>query len=30
MTFPLLFIFISVFLLLFGSFAVQAMRGKLF
>ncbi len=30
MTFPLLFIFASVFLLLFGSFAVQAMRGKLF
>ena len=30
MTFPLLFIFISVFLLLFGSFAIQAMRGKLF
>ncbi len=30
MTFPLLFIFISVFLLLFGSFAVQALRGKLF
>ncbi len=30
MTFPLLFIFTSVFLLLFGSFAVQALRGKLF
>ncbi len=30
MTFPLLFIFVSVFLLLFGSFAVQAFRGKLF
>lgn len=30
MTFPLLFIFASVFLLLFGSFAVQAFRGKLF
>lgn len=30
MTFPLLFIFAAVFLLLFGSFAVQALRGKLF
>ncbi len=30
MTFPLLFIFTAVFLLLFGSFAIQAMRGKLF
>jgi Flp pilus assembly protein TadB len=30
MTFPLLFIFASVFLLLFGSFAVQALRGRLF
>ncbi len=30
MTFPLLFIFTAVFFLLFGSFAVQALRGKLF
>ncbi|MGC9027333.1 MAG: type II secretion system F family protein [bacterium] len=30
MTFPLLFIFSAVFLLLFGSFVVQAFRGKLF
>ncbi len=30
MTFPLLFIFVSVFLLLFGPFAVQALRGRLF
>lgn len=30
MTFPLLFIFSAVFLLLFGSFVIQAFRGKLF
>ncbi len=30
MTFPLLFIFVSVFLILFGSFIIQAYRGKLF
>ncbi len=30
MTFPLLFVFASVFLLLFGPFAVQTLRGKLF